>query len=156
MKKYAAFTLVELILVMLLATFVLSMGLLAHQIMDQLYRQYERETEVILELDAFRAILQTDFARSQGAIWEEGNLILEVDSVQLSYSFERDFVCRQILEIEAKVDTVFCETKALHLYWEKALREENGPVDALDWEIEDLDFVFRIRSQKNREQWESN
>jgi prepilin-type N-terminal cleavage/methylation domain-containing protein len=96
-KKIPAFTLIELVVVMVLSGIIMSLSFLAVEQVKQMYSSYEKNTNNALEIGDFDAIFRTDFERYDWINQENESLIFNKKNdaqKTLYYTFNTNNIIR--------------------------------------------------------------
>ena len=92
--KFSAFTILELILVMILSGLVISIGYLAYSIANQQLTSYRTTSKKIEDFSQFSKIIKSDFAKSERIIKKGGGFECQHLEETISYNIQYDFVAR--------------------------------------------------------------
>lgn len=145
--KVAAFTMVELIVVMVLAGVIFSAALLVVNIMGQQNEHQIEQHREVLAAEELRSLLQQDVF-SATAIWREGpQLLLLGGPMDLSYRFEHGRATRTIEGYPSHTDTFGLYIERFEAQW-KGLPQPIGLVDALMIQSHFFGQTFIIQLQK--------
>jgi len=129
-KRLAAFTIMELIIVMLLSTLIFGMALTAFQIMQRLYRQYDELSTETTTLDRFRALLAYDVEQATSLHYTENQLILKSTARTLHYQFQKEAIVRKDATPSSLADTLWTAASKIECTWQKGPVQE-GPIDQI-------------------------
>lgn len=144
-KKINAFTLNEMLVVLLLTTIVVGMGFAVLQLVQQqmggIDRNYERNTD----LNLLRQSLWMDFNQSDG-VWydaKNGQLLFKNELKEVTYHVHQDKIIKDI-------DTFQITFKEQRFFFKGEIRKE-GEIDALDFSTDKKNgsqrlFVFKTNA----------
>ncbi len=133
-KQLKAFTLLELLIVMLLSSLVLAVAYLALQLVNAQYLHFSRNTEETVALSVLRTQLAKDLERTS-IVWRRGGcLVLEKyavldNSARVEYCFQDSLLLRRQ---EQLTDTFRFAATAIVFSWEGA-EQSQGPVDQISF-----------------------
>lgn len=148
-NKIAAFTLMELLVVMLLSTFVFIMGLTAFQITNKLYQNYEELTDESLDLDQFRSLLSHDIYKAEQLYLRDGNLICQRADIEIIYQIG-EAVVRTANQEDIRLDTLWKEALSYEASFENEV-QTSGPIDQFILELNFMEKAFRMSFQKPKD-----
>lgn len=97
--KIKAFTIIELVVVMILTAIIATIAYLAIQNTQQSYSLFENNTDEALKISRFRTLLQKDFETSQYATFENNQLILTTEKGIIRYTFQESNINRTIKNV---------------------------------------------------------
>lgn len=146
-STWAAFTIIELMVVLLLSSVVFSMALLVLDIFNQQLVQQATEHKAILDLQRFKSQLQQDVELSQTTKLEEQQIVLEGAGSTIVYQFEDQQISREVQLESAISDTFALVTKNLTAQWQRQAVSW-GLVDQLTWEGRFLEQPFSLKIYK--------
>lgn len=116
--KLAAFTIVELIAVLLLSGFIFTIAMLVIQIMQQQERRQEIEHKEVLEITQLQSLLKKDANQSK-TIWVDNQqLFFDYDTYTIKYLFDKKYICRSIIETTVHNDTFLLPTLSFDCQWQ--------------------------------------
>jgi hypothetical protein len=148
-RKVAAFTIMELLVVMILSTFVFSMALMAYQIMGGLYRNYEETSTSSVELDRFRALIGRDIAASKALYYDAPTLFCQYEGHYVSYQFGPSGVVRSG-DLAERLDSVYHGPSSINSYFEQEEIME-GEIDQIHIEIRFFEQALPLDFEKAKD-----
>jgi type II secretory pathway pseudopilin PulG len=145
--KLAAFTMVELIAVMVLSGLIFSMAMLVINIIQEQGKSQERQHEEVLEVEQLSVLLDKD-AYACKTIWVENQqLFFEYDNYSVNYHFNDKEICRSILNTSIHTDTFLLPSLSFNARWQ--LQDILvGKVDAAELKTKFFEQDFTIFIQK--------
>jgi len=145
--KLAAFTMVELIAVMVLSGLIFSMAMLVINIVQEQGKHQERQHEEVLGLEQLSGLLEKDAYLSK-MIWVENQqLFFEYDNHSINYYFNGKNICRSMGHTSIHTDTFLLPTLSFKTSWQ--LQDiQVGRVDAIELETKFFEQDFKIFIQK--------
>lgn len=147
-NKLAAFTMIELIVVMVLSGIIFSMALLVLDIVGQQASHQEEQHQEVLKIEQLQLLLSKD-AYASTAIWaEQEQVFFEYDGYTIKYQFEEKMTCRSILQEPIHTDTFWLPKLALAIQWQQQ-PITTGRVDALTLESQFFGQAYTIYIQKH-------
>lgn len=133
--KLAAFTTTELIVVMVLATVVFSLALMAFQIINKQYIQYNQDSTQAIELDRLQALLHRDIDQAKLVEIQKNQLSCQYSTYTAFYIFEDQQLVRNLSIEDYKKDTFAFSTINLTTFFEQE-SISSGLIDYLSWETQ--------------------
>lgn len=129
-KRIKAFTLVELMVVMIIATLLSGIIYVSLQMVYKNSRMYTGRRERLTEMRMMIAALRRDFDRSV-TLRETSNEIKCVgEKHAITYTFTSNFIVRTV---DMHRDTTFCDIEEIAFYYQAHLVEGNhAPVDEME------------------------
>lgn len=109
-KKYPAFTLLEMIIVLVLFTLVAGIASLAYTLLLKQYTLYRSATEKQYSLELLHHLLYTDIHTCQTAIYSETGFELIQHESSVAYSMLPDFILRKT---QSSTDTFFVQAEII-------------------------------------------
>ena len=146
--KLAAFTIVELMAVLLLSAIIFGATLLVIQITQQQEQNQEKEHEEVLKMEQLATLLQQDVYQSKGMYREQQQLLFDYETYSIRYAFGATNVLRTILNESDHCDTFRLPTIALESNWERQSITV-GKIDYVFWESRFFEQPYRIALQKS-------
>ncbi|BDS14300.1 PulJ/GspJ family protein [Aureispira anguillae] len=141
--KLAAFTIVELIVVLLLSGIIFTMAMLVIDIMQQQGKHQERAHKEVLEMEQLGALLKQDAYRAK-SIWAEGKkLFFDYGSYEIAYQFDPLRICRSILHTSIHIDSFALPTININYAWQQQ-PVELGRVDKIALESQFFGQPFEL------------
>ncbi|SNR15451.1 PulJ/GspJ family protein [Tenacibaculum jejuense] len=138
MKKINAFTLTELIVVMVISTIVISLAFTALSMVRRQIRSIEKRLYLKEELTQFEKVLTKDFNTYRKIEKQNSFLSFKNALDSVTYKLEENYVLRD-------KDSFLLSLKNTSLFLD-GIQVKNGVVDAIRFEIEELKnrptFVF--------------
>jgi type II secretory pathway pseudopilin PulG len=145
--KLAAFTMVELIVVMTLSGLIFSMAMLVINIVQEQGKHQEMQHQEVLEIEALSSLLKKD-AYTSKTIWVENKqLFFEYDNHTVKYFFNTQNICRSIVNDKVHVDTFRLPSLSFKTSWQLQ-NTEIGRVDAIELKTNFFEKDFNILIQK--------
>lgn len=145
--KLAAFTMVELIAVMVLSGLIFSMAMLVINIVQAQSKHQERQHEEVLDLEQLSGLLEKDAYLSK-MIWVENQqLFFEYDDHSINYHFNDKKICRSMVRTSIHTDTFLLPTLSFKTSWQLQAIQV-GRVDAIELETKFFEQDFKIFIQK--------
>lgn len=125
-----AFTLLELLVVMVLSMILTTIAFNAYLIMQRQYVSYKNRQHKILDVQVLSTLLVKD-VQSEGLLKKDGQqLIFYQPSHDVVYEFEENKILRSQQTLIKNVDTFFFEYKRLSPYFQSKI-VDNGLIDSL-------------------------
>jgi hypothetical protein len=145
--KLAAFTMVELIAVMVLSGLIFSMAMLVINIMQEQGKHQERQHEEVLGVEQLGSLLKKD-AYTSKVIWVENKqLFFEYENHSINYHFNDKNICRSIVNTSIHTDTFLLPSLRFQASWQ--LEDiQIGRVDAIELQTKFFGQDFNIFIQK--------
>lgn len=145
--KLAAFTMVELIAVMVLSGLIFSMAMLVINIMQTQGRHQEEQHEEVLGVEQLSSLLEKD-AYISNTIWVENEqLFFEYDNHSITYHFNDKNICRSMVTTSIHTDTFLLPSLSFQASWQ--LQDiQTGRVDAIELQTKFFGQDFTIFIQK--------
>lgn len=145
--KLAAFTMVELIVVMTLSGLIFSMAMLVINIVQEQGKHQEMQHEEVLEIEVLSSLLEKDTYTSK-AIWiEDKQLFFEYDNYIIKYLFNAKNICRSIVNDKVHVDTFRLPSLSFKASWQLQ-NTKIGKVDEIELKTKFFEQDFNILIQK--------
>lgn len=146
-NKLPAFTIIELIAVMLLSGLIFSMMLIVIQIMQQQNMHQEAEHFEVLQVEQLSALLQKDAYQAKSMVVEGKQLFFDYGEYNIAYSFNEKNIWRSILNNDMHTDTFFLPAMNLEYSWQEQ-NIELGIVDKVSFQTQFFEQIFEIIVQK--------
>lgn len=146
--KLAAFTIVELMAVLLLSAIIFGATLLVIQITQHQQRSQEQEHEEVLKMEQLATLLQQDAYKSKGMYREQQQLLFDYEQYSIRYAFKPASVLRTILNESNHCDTFRVPTIALESSWSKQSITV-GKIDYVSWKSRFFEQPYRFAFQKS-------
>jgi hypothetical protein len=145
--KLAAFTMMELIVVMILSGLIFSMAMLVINIVQEQGRHQERQHEEVLGVEQLSSLLKKD-AYASKVIWVENQqLFFEYEEHNITYHFNDKNICRSIVTTNIHTDTFLLPSLSFKTSWQLQ-NIQNGRVDAIELKTKFFEQDFNIFIQK--------
>jgi len=97
MKKIRAFTIIELVVVMVISGIAISIAGLSYDIINMQMLNYETTSARLLSTIQFNHLLKTDFIQAKKVIKEQGSLkFVSENKNEISYYFDEDNIIRRM------------------------------------------------------------
>jgi len=129
MKKHQnlkAFTLVELVVVMILSSVIATIAFFSIQNVQSQYSNFEQQTDTVLEISHFQTVLASDFEQSKLVHCEENSLHLIYENYKIQYQFAPSWVTRSVEN--QFIDTLRIPSSLVSFYYKSKLISQ-GRVD---------------------------
>lgn len=124
-QRLKAFTITELIIVMILSTIVFSMALTAFQISSDLYKQYDKSSSESIAMDRARALLGTDIANAKQLYIEENTFYCMLNKGTIIYKSTNNALIRTFETTEEqRPDTIIFGSLKLEAFFEDEMVTE--------------------------------
>ncbi len=117
-KKIKAFTLIELIVVLLLTSLVITITFYTFQVAKNYYLHFDKKENQVTALIRFNAVLQSDFTKSQYAEGNSKVVTCYFEKKQISYRFMNEYIIREQVGVR---DTFYCQASHLKYFFENAI-----------------------------------
>ena len=145
--KLPAFTMIELIVVMVLSGVIFSMALLVIEIVGQQARHQEEQHQEVLELEQLELLLQKDAYQSKAMWVEQGQVLLEYEQYTINYQFGTEEISRTILQQSLHTDTFHLPSRSLRTTWQGQVIGL-GKIDQVELETQFFEQPYTILIQK--------
>lgn len=146
-NKFKAFTIVELMVVLLLSAVIFSAVMLVIQILQQQRYIQEAQHDEVLKVEQLSTLLKKDAYEAKGMYRTDQQLLFDYTTYAISYTFNAAAVYRTILTMNPHSDTFKLPTVALETTWEgQAII--TGKIDAAYWESRFFEQPYRFNLQK--------
>ncbi|MEM8909620.1 MAG: hypothetical protein AAGD05_17360 [Bacteroidota bacterium] len=146
MKPWKAFTILELLVVVLLTSLIVLMAMSILQIIQQQYTDFEAEHRDALSLNEFQVLLRTDFIQSDYVQMDDYHLAIQYPTHQVHYQMAPDFIIRTIMHQYERRDTFLLQVEQLTASFQ-GQPQTNGWLDFLSMTLvvegERLPLAFR-------------
>lgn len=133
--QFPAFTMIELIAVLILSGIIFSMAMLVINIMQQQGQLQEKEHVEVLALQQLGTLLKRDSYLAKSIWLEQEQLFFEQEPYVVRYTIKNQAVCRSILMQPIYTDTFSFSTVAFQPFWQ-AQAVEMGRVDQIELSVE--------------------
>lgn len=143
MRKLRAFTLLELLFVMILTTIILGMGYFAFSTAVKQMYVYKENSKKIAEKFLFTTFLQRDFMEAASVFKSSDTLVFSnAMNERLQYFFSDEYIVRSTNSVE---DTFFYKTQNKNeKFLDMPVDVSNGLVDEIYFEIINNNEQFEI------------
>jgi len=138
MNKTKAFTVIELTVVMILSSIVISITYLSFDILQKQYRDYRESNDKIAMISKLNSLLHTDFNNSEIIIKTDAGILTNYRTKQINYEFDFGFILRKEGEI---TDTFFVKVDELNTHYLKQGQLESERI------IDELTFETKINNK---------
>ncbi len=134
MKKLRAFTLLELLFVMILTTIIIGIGYLTFNISTKQLHSYRENSKKISEIFLVTMLLNKDFTEAKSVLKANDSLILTGDgNSSLQYFFTEEYIVRSANSV---TDTFYYKTQnRSEKFLDKPADVNRGLVDEIYFEI---------------------
>lgn len=129
--KLAAFTMVELIAVMILSGLIFSMAMLVLNIIQEQEKHQTRQHEEVLEIEQLSGLLKKDAYNSKGIWVENQQLFFDYETYNINYHFKDENICRSIVNTSTHTDTFRLPSLVFKTYWQSQ-EVRIGKVDVIE------------------------
>lgn len=127
MRKISAFTLMEIIIVMIISMIVISLTYKTLDIVTMQFRQFGKSRKHIYELSLVETLLTKDFANSACILRAEEGILCKYSDKDIFYIFGDDYMVRREGSI---VDTFNIKPRLVKYYfYEQEVRDLNSYID---------------------------
>ncbi|MFA6924752.1 MAG: prepilin-type N-terminal cleavage/methylation domain-containing protein [Bacteroidales bacterium] len=148
MKKLKSFTFIELVVVMAISAFVVSIAYTAYQIINFQFINYKTKNESIKELFQMEDVIQNDFENAHKINSAGKDLIFEMkNGMTCRYEFKQDYILRDYRETK---DTLKISTDSVEKSFQN-IPNNYGIVDELKFKTNVFDEVQRFVFYKKYE-----
>ncbi|MEM9819745.1 MAG: type II secretion system protein [Bacteroidota bacterium] len=134
MRALKAFTILEVLIVVLLTALIVLMAMSVIQIVHQQFSSYAEDHHQSERLRAFQVLLETDFLQSEYAMIYGDALEFQHHNHQVNYQFEPDFIVRTLIKKTLQRDTFYLLTRYQRAFFEQQVLEK-GWIDHLIIEL---------------------
>jgi len=124
MKVLKAFTILEVLIVVLLTALIVLMSMSVIQIVNQQFTDYAEDHRQSERLRLFQVLLEADFLNSEYAMVYEDALEFQHHNHQVNYQFEPDFIIRTLIKKTVHRDTFYLLTRQKRALFQKELRDK--------------------------------
>jgi type II secretory pathway component PulJ len=97
-KKYPAFTVMELMIVMLLAVLTISMSFQTYEMFSKLFMKYKKHADRMTELTTFQRVLSGDIYKSVTVEKTEKGIRCDMGDSKVEYYWEENYILRNSLK----------------------------------------------------------
>jgi len=146
-NKLPAFTIVELMVVLLLSAIVFGAAMMVIQILQQQRYIQEAEHKEVLKIEQLTTLLKKDAYESKRMYRDNQQLLFEYTDYSIRYTFDKTSVCRTILSIDNHSDTFKLPTNILETRW-KNQAVTTGKIDAAHWESRFFEQPYHLSLNK--------
>ena len=147
MKKFPAYTIVELMVVCILTTFVVIIAMQCIRLINTQYEIYEKNQELYRKLGDLNSLLRRDNLGAHRILRKDKDLTFEMDTIVIQYRLHKDFIIRKPLEYNIRPDTFRIGVKTINSFFKKE-PVVNGLVDYMDLGVFFDEIELRISLQK--------
>jgi len=105
MKKFSAYTVVELMVVCILTTFVVLIAMQCIRLINTQYAVYEEDQILYRDLGDLNSLLRKDNLNAHRILRKTENLIFEMDTLSIQYHLNKNFIIRKSLTHAIRPDT---------------------------------------------------
>lgn len=146
--KLAAFTMVELIAVMILSGLIFSMAMLVLNIIQAQEKHQTKQHKEVLEVEQLSGLLKKDAYSARGIWIENQQLFFDYETYSINYHFKDKTICRSIVNTSIHTDTFWMPSLVFNTYWQ--LQEvQTGRVDAVEIRTQFFEQDFNLFIEKN-------
>ena len=135
-----AFTLLEMLVVMVLTGIVFGIGYTTYDLMHKQFAQYESHHEELLRLEQLKTLLKTDFFEARKITKNHSGIRIEQMEETIAYLFENEHIIRLKMGVN---DTFHYPTGEVNMFYEKQRQDfQEALIDQLSVEV-----VYKGQSQ---------
>ena len=147
MKKFSAYTIVELMVVCILTTFVVIIAMQCIRLINTQYENYETNQVLYKELGDLNSLLRRDNLGALRVFRDARILTFEMDTIGIQYRLDKDFVIRKSMLGNIRPDTFRIGVNTVNTSFKKEVRTR-GLVDYIDLGLFFDETELRISLQK--------
>jgi hypothetical protein len=145
MTKIKAYTISEMLVVMLLSAIVISVAYTVLNIFNLQYLNYKNTRDDIYNLDLLDRLMVVDFSNADNIIKDENRYIFNFPARQVTYAFSDSLISRTENQVEDRFEF---QTKGVSALFFKIEVQPLALVDELRFEIVIKDQNFNFHYQK--------
>lgn len=145
--KLPAFTMIELLVVLVLSGIIFSMALLVLEIMGQQAGHQEQQHQEVLAIEQLQLLLKKDAYQAKEIWTTEEQLFFNYEAYRIQYQFKEQIICRTILQEPMHTDTFQLPSVNLERTWQRQ-PITFGRVDAFKVETTFFGALYSITIQK--------
>ncbi len=147
MKKIPAYTIVELMVVCILTTFVVLIAMQCIRLINTQYAVYEESQIVHRELGDLNSLLRRDNFVAHRILRNTENLTFEMDTMRIQYELNKNFIIRKQLAHAIRPDTFWIGVNKINTSFKKEL-VNRGLVDYIDLGLFFDEIILKVSLQK--------
>ncbi len=147
MKKIPAYTIVELMVVCILTTFVVIIAMQCIRLMNTQYENYEKNQASYRALGDLNSLLRRDNLGAHRVLRSAKVLTFEMDTITIQYHLNKDFIIRTPLLNTIRPDTFRMGVRTINTLFQKE-SITRGLVDYIDLGLFFDEMELRISLQK--------
>ena len=147
MKKFPAYTIVELMVVCILTSFVVIIAMQCIRLINTQYEVYEKNQELYRELGDLNSLLRRDNLGAHRVLRNAKVLTFEMDTITIQYHLNKDFIIRKPLLANIRPDTFRIGVNTINTLFKKEVTTR-GLVDYIDLGLFFDEIELRITLQK--------
>ncbi len=147
MKKIPAYTIVELMVVCILTTFVVIIAMQCIRLINTQYETYETNQELYRTLGDLNSLLRRDNLGAHRVLRNADVLTFEMDTITIQYHLNKDFIIRAPLRSSVRPDTFHIGVKTINTLFKKE-PTTRGLIDYLVLGVFFDEMELRISLQK--------
>lgn len=104
-KKLQAFTITELMVVMLISTITITAAFSAYSIIDKQFRAYGKDNEKALNLSTIKGLLSDDFLLAKEVQGNKNGIRFQMDNDSIIYAIHGNYIVRKNSILNTRNDT---------------------------------------------------
>lgn len=140
MTKLKAFTISELVVSMILTGIVISIAVTLLFMVKSQFVTFQEKNKTLYELNLFKTLLNKDFEKAEGIIWDETELSFKGSSTKLTYIFDEEYIVRNQSQL---IDTFLLRISDVN-----TLLLDNNLVVDFSFDIESHNKVYSVHFRK--------
>jgi prepilin-type N-terminal cleavage/methylation domain-containing protein len=145
-SKIPGYTIIELIVVMVISTIVVSIAYKTYDIVFTQYLRVRSQNEQIRQLSLLDLLLEKDFANSNYVMNVDEGIVCNYSGKQVVYSLNNRFIVRSERSVS---DTFRVMAQNIQFaYSNKAIEESNRLIDKFSFEHQDKEHLLYFRYRK--------
>jgi len=148
MKKFPAYTIVELMVVCILTSLVVIIAMQCIRLINEQYRVYETQQELYQEIGAFNYLLRRDNLGAHRIIRNTEKLTFVMDTMTIQYNLNKNFIIRKPLLQYIRPDTFRIGITSINTFFKKE-PVSRGLIDYLDLGLffDEIDLKISLQKQ---------
>ena len=142
-----AFTIIELMVVMLLSLIVFGVAATTYRLLYKQFTHYEKVSTIGLEMQLLHTLLQQDCNNSQSMKVRNKAIFFQKTPFDVIYNFENEYIMRFIDNAFQKTDTFFIQYQLPFFYFENKPQIE-GLIDKMEIQWQLYDKPYKVTYHK--------
>ena len=138
-KRFQAFTLHEMMIVMILSGILLGITYYSLEVMQSYYFLYNKEHSTLNDARTLQSLLQQDFDKSSSIVADDHLILCVGQFVQITYEFKQDYVLRLQLQV---IDTFYYSPENIRYFFQGG---EFAP--GIKQPISEMAFILQINKE---------